>query len=111
MFSVGTKNVKIFKYLGLDIFQNNKYDIGLNQTKFSDEMKDIEITQKYLGLNEMELKSFRPLIGQLLWVSNQTPQDISFSLTELSSSVNYATIEHILRANKVLKIPKPNQSL
>ena len=35
---------------------------------------------------------------------------ISFNLTELSSSVNYATVEHILRANKVLKMPKSNQS-
>ena len=31
---------------------------------------------------------------------------ISFNLTELSSSVNYATVEHILRANKVLKKAK-----
>ena len=39
MFSVGTENVKIFKYLGFDIIQNNKYDISLSQTKFIDEIK------------------------------------------------------------------------
>ena len=45
-------------------------------------------------------------------MSNQTRPNISFNLSELSSSVNYATVEHILRANKVLKkMPKSNQSL
>ena len=108
MFSVGTENVKIFKYLGLDIIQNNKYDISLSQTKFIDEIKKIEITgdrskQKHLDLNEEELKSFRALNGQLLWASNQTRPNISFNLSELSSSVNHATVEHILRAHKVMK--------
>ena len=108
MFSVGTENVKILKYLGLDIIQNNKYDISLSQTKSIDEIKKIEITgdrskQKHLDLNKEELKSFRALIGHLLWVSNQTRPDISFNLSELSSSVNHATVEHILRVNKVLK--------
>ena len=37
---------------------------------------------------------------------NQTCPDISFNLSELSSSVNHATVEHILRANKVLKNAK-----
>ena len=92
--------------LGLDVIQNNKY-VSHSQTKFIDEI--IEITgdrskQKLLGLNEE--------FGQLLWVSNQTRPNISFNLSELSSSVNYATVEHILRANKVLKkMPKSNQSL
>ena len=94
--------------MGFDIIQNNKYDISLSQTKFIDEIKKNEITrdrskQKHLDLNEEELKSFKALIGQLLWASNQTPPDISFNLSELSSSVNHATVEHILRANKVLK--------
>ena len=80
MFSVGTKNVKIFKYLGLDIIQNNKH-VSLSQTKFIDEIKEIEITgdgsKQRHGLNEEELKSFRALIDQLLWASNHTCPDIS----------------------------------
>ena len=39
------KNVKIFKYLGLDIIQNNKYNINLSQSKFIDEIEEIEITR------------------------------------------------------------------
>ena len=71
-------------------------------------LKKIEITgdrskQKHLDLSEEELKSFRALIGQLLWASNQTHPDISFNLSELSNSVNHATVEHILSANRVLK--------
>ena len=44
VFSVGTKNVKIFKYLGLDIIHNIKY-VSLSQIKFIDEIKEIEITR------------------------------------------------------------------
>ena len=111
VFSVTAENVKIFKYLGLNIIQNSKYDISLNQTKFVDETKEIRVTgdrslQKYLGLNDEELEIFKALIGQSLWGSNQTHPDISFNLGELSSSVNYAAVEHILRANKVLKNAK-----
>ena len=81
MLSVGTENVKIFKYLRLDIIQNSKYDVSLSQIKFIDEIKEIEITgdgskQKH-GLNEEELKSFRALIDQLLWTSNCTSPDTS----------------------------------
>ena len=39
--TVGTGNVKILKYPGLDIIQNNKYDVSLNQTKFVDGIKEI----------------------------------------------------------------------
>ena len=45
VFSVSKKNVKIFKYLGLDIIQNNKYNINLSQSKFIDEIEEIEITR------------------------------------------------------------------
>ena len=67
--------------------------------------------QKHLSLNEDELKSFRTLFGQLLWVWNQTCPHISFDLSELDSSVNYVTVEYSLSRNKVLKMPKQNQSL
>ena len=45
VFSVSKKNVKIFKYLGLGIIQNNKYNINLSQSKFIDEIEEIEITR------------------------------------------------------------------
>ena len=67
--------------------------------------------QKHLNLNEDELKSFRALFGQLLWVWHQTCPHISFDLSELDSSVNYVTVEYSLSQNKVLKMPKQNQSL
>ena len=44
LFWVSTENIKIFKYLGLDIIQNNEYDVSVSQTKFIDEIKKIEIT-------------------------------------------------------------------
>ena len=112
MLSGGTQNVTIFKYLGLDIIQINKY-VSLSQMKFINEIKKPEISgiskRKHLGLNEEELKGFRVLIGRLLWAPNQTCPDIFFNLGKLNSSVNYATVKHILRANKLIKMAKSNQ--
>ena len=57
-------------------------------------------------MNENELKQFRSVIGQLGWAAGQTRPDIAFDCCELSSSVKHATIEDLLRANKVLSRAK-----
>ena len=57
-------------------------------------------------LNKNELKQFRSVIGQLGWAGGQTRPDIAFDCCELSSSVKHATIEDLLRANKVLSRAK-----
>ena len=57
---------------------------------------------KHEPLNENELKPFRSVTGQLGWAARQTRPDIAFDCYELSSSVKHATIEDLLRANKVL---------
>ena len=55
-------------------------------------------------LNENELKSYQTLIGQLFWTATHSRPDITFAICELSSAINIATINHLIQANKVLKI-------
>ena len=50
VFSGGTQNVTIFKYLGFDIIQINKY-VSLSQTKFINEIKK---TLKSQGIYQNE---------------------------------------------------------
>ena len=52
------------------------------------------------------MKQFRSVIGQLGWAAGQTRPDDAFDCCELSSSVKHATIEDLLRANKVLSRAK-----
>ena len=53
-----------------------------------------------------ELKDYRILIGQLGWVAGQRRKDLSFDVCDLSSKVKHATVNDLLRANKVLKKAK-----
>ena len=57
---------------------------------------------RHKPLNKKELKQFRSIISQHGWAAGQTRPDIAFDCYELSSSVKHATIEYLLRANKVL---------
>ena len=114
VFAIGTEFEKTFKYLGLNITQTKNFNINLDQIQFIDEINQIEISRertknKSDKLTDDELKSYRTLIGQLSWAANQTRPDISFSVCELSSAVKHATVEHLLKANKVLKNVKDQQ--
>ena len=51
-----------------------------------------------MTFTECHLKSFYITLS-LLRTSNQSCPDMSFNLSKLSSSVNHATVEHILIAN------------
>ena len=53
-------------------------------------------------LNENELKSYQTLIGQLSWIANQSFQDITFAICELSRAIKNATINHLIQVKKSL---------
>ena len=53
-------------------------------------------------LDKEENHQLRGLAGQLNWVCNQTPPDISFDSSHASMSLKNATIEDVFRANKVV---------
>ena len=42
------------------------------------------------------MKSYQTLIGQLSWITNQSGTDITFVISELSSAVQNATINHLI---------------
>ena len=86
----GAENVEIFKYLGLDVIPNNKYEI------YEIKVTQDRSKQKHVDLTKAGLNSFRILIGHLLWASNQTCPVVSLSLRELSRSVKYVTSTYII---------------
>ena len=46
------------------------------------------------------------MVGQLGWVAGQTRPDLSFEVCQLSSCFNHATVNDVLKANKLLKKAK-----
>ena len=106
-FDISKESSHSFKYLGLEIKWFADYVI-IDQKSYVDALKPIQLckermTQKHLSLNSDELSNLRSMIGQLSWVGTQTRPDILFECSELASSLKSASVEHLLRANKVLK--------
>ena len=96
-----------FKYIGVNITQDGDV-IGLHQNDYIASLEAIRLsheraTQRGSQLGKQELEEFRALVGQLNWLSIQNQPDVSFDVCELSTVVSKATIDDVLRANKVLK--------
>ena len=106
-FMIGQQSSEIFKYIGLEINQNDK-GITLSQNEYVKSVQPIQISagranQKSVPCNEIEMKKFRSLVGQINWLSTQSRPDLSFDALELSCNMSHPRVEHILQGNKCLK--------
>lgn len=109
-FTIGSEFCTAFKYLGLNINQLDK-EIVLNQNDYIKSIDFIDIDNHKMkkkddSLTESELEDLRSLVGQLGWVAGQTRPDLSFEVCQLSSCFNHATVNDVLKANKLLKKAK-----
>ena len=106
-FEIGNEACSAFKYLGLDVTQSNE-GITLQQKTYMNSLSPIPITRARASrkedmLNKDESDGLRSLIGQLNWLSTQTRPDISYDVLELSSSLKHPQVDHICKANKIVK--------
>ena len=86
----------------------------MDQISYIESIKPVPVSKqqsmmRHEPLNDNELKQFGSVIGQLGWATEQTRPDIAFDCCELSSSVKHATIDNLLRANKVSSRAKSPQ--
>ena len=100
-----------FTNTGLNLRQLEDFSIQLEQNSYIDGIEPVSISKQQSrmrneNLNPDELKRFRSLIGQLSWIAGQTGPDIAFDTYELSSCAKNATVQDLLRANKVLLTTK-----
>lgn len=106
-FKVGHSASNAFRYIGLSISQNED-GITLEQIDYINAIENYTLPRdrqmkKSSPCTKEETSTFCQLVGKLNWVANQSRPDILFDVCQLSSVMKAPTIEHILKANKVLR--------
>ena len=107
LFLVGAVEQGVFKYVGLKLVNSPNGDVTLDQCEYAATINKIPVTgrraaMKTSDLSEEEKTEYRSLVGQLNWIATQTRPDILFDVCELSVNFQNATVEHLLRLNKVV---------
>src|SRR6201990_198253 len=116
---VGREESGIFKYLGIEIEQEEKGDIYISQKSYSrDKLGIIRLNKnnKDERLNEEEMTEYRSLLGKLNWMSQNTRPDLSFEVSFFGRNMKEAKREDYEKLVKVaerakrgeiqMKIPK-----
>ena len=88
----------VFKYLGLQIDQDQELEcITMQQKYYIESLKCIKTRNvgKHENLSQQEFTNLRSTLGQLAWVSNQTRPDIAFQVCQVSVNIKNATIEDV----------------
>ena len=112
-FTVSSETDGFFKYVGLEIMQLDDY-ISLTQVSY---INDLEQTQMdgspdsscQSPLNEEQKKHLKSIVGQLMWISNNSRPDVSYDVCDLSNSVAEATQKEVFTSNKIIRRLKSDQ--
>ena len=119
-FLIGSSASITFTYVGLSI---KTYSNGLtiDQDQYIASLMEIPISKTRMAdkndkeknrLTENEKKAYRALVGQLNWVATHTRPDAAFETCALSSSYQEATLDDLIRLNKLTeRIKKENVNL
>ena len=86
--------------------------ITLDQQNYIEEIEFLSVNKKKEKnklLSDEEFKELNAVIGQLLWVLDQTRPDLFFDTCQLSSSLKNAPVEDQLRVSKTIKKLKSNK--
>ena len=104
-FVVGSESDAPFKYVGLNVNKNNT-SIIVDQSSYIERIEEINITNRNNKSRPLEIneqREYRGICGQLNWVASQTRPDLSFEVCRLSTSLNGATINDLMQANKAAR--------
>ena len=98
-----------FEFAGTTITQRSDFSIEISQQnyieKWLDEIyvpKDRQLAKKSL-LTPSEISSLRGLIGTMSWKASQTGPQYVADVSLLLSEIPYATVDTLLRANKLAR--------
>ena len=114
-FDIRPENATHLAYICINLSQRNDFSININQNEYKANLHqialdNIDISDKHRTLTVPEKTCLRKALGQLNWLAGITQPEISFTVSELSSRVNSATISDLLSVNKAIKFVQTNES-
>ena len=106
-FTVSSEMDTFFKYVGIEIMQLEDY-ISLTQVSYINDLEQTNMegsqgSNCQLLLNEEQKEHLKSIVGQLLWISNNSRPDVSYDVCDLSNSVSEATQKEIFTSNKIIR--------
>ena len=108
IFEIGVTNSRAFKYVGIDVFQNQDNSITISQNNFCNSINPIDIPRDRLAnkedpIRDNERTMLRGVIGQLNWLAGISRLDISFDVCQASTRIKDATVADVLVVNKIVR--------
>ena len=106
-FLIGNTASKSFKYVGLNIISTRE-GITVDQLQYASSLQPITISRaraadKTSELSQSERDECRGVAGQLHWLTANTRPDLAYDTCEHSGSLKNATIEDLLKLNKLVE--------
>ena len=114
IFLFGEEHSEIFRYVGINVQQQENGKISLNQNNQIEKLETPLISYERMAnkdspLNAEELRTFRGICGQLNWIASQSRPDLSFDVCDLSCRIKNAKVADLLRAMKVIRKAKASR--
>ena len=108
IFKFGAEESNAFKYVGIEISQNDDYSINIQQLNYIQSIEEIPIRKQPKDdvLIDKEKTLCRRIVGQLNWIAGISRPDVSFYICEASTKLNNSTISDAVKINKIVRYVK-----
>ena len=95
-FMVGRQAENTFKYVGMEISQNELFEVTVHQNTYTESIAMPQVArQKHVDLSPEEYTEFRSLVGAINWLVCGTRPDLSYDVVEHSCKFKHATKEDL----------------
>ena len=112
IFKTSSEHVRHFRYIGIDLDQNEDGTITIRQTSYINELEPITLDiermkcSKDEPINDVERFKMRQSLGKLNWLACMSRPEISFTVSNVSTRITTATIDDVKLINKTIKFLK-----
>ena len=108
IFKFGSEESNAFKYVGIEISQNDDYRINIQKLNYIQSIEEIPIRKQPKDdvLTDKEKTLCRRIVGQLNWIAGISRPDVSFYICEASTKLNNSTISDAVKINKIVRYVK-----